>query len=120
MELRNPLTRSQLEDLRPRPFVVEFTDADVPGVLFLGKVPATHVIPMCVVEIFTAFDAAVAITVGDIIAQGRFQGAADNHPGVSDQYETHPHFTYSVDTDAYVFLTGSPTIGHGRVILYIQ
>jgi hypothetical protein len=77
-------------------------------------------IPMCVAEIFTAFDGGVSMTIGDIIAQGRFQGAADNHPSVSDQYETHPHHVYSVDTDVYVFLTGSPTIGFGRVVLYIQ
>jgi hypothetical protein len=120
MELRNALTRAQLDVLRPQPLILDFDFSDVPGSLSLGVVPAGHLVPDCVIEIYTVFDDAVTITVGDIVAQGRFQAVADNKPLYIGVYGTQPHYEYSSDTEVFVFLVGSPTIGRGRVILYIE
>jgi hypothetical protein len=120
MELRNALTRAQLDILRPQPLIVDFSFSDVPGSLSLGIVPLGHLIPSCVIEIYAVFDGAVTITVGDIVAQGRFQAIADNKPLYVGVYETQPHYEYSSDTEVFVFLSGSPTIGRGRAILYIE
>jgi hypothetical protein len=102
-----------------RSLTVEFTAADVPGQLLIGRMPAGFFCPSCVVEIIEAFDGGVQITVGDLVAQGRFQGAADNDPETIHQYETEPHFAYPATTDVYVFFSGSPSVGRGRVILYL-
>jgi hypothetical protein len=71
-----------------------------------------------VLEITQAFDGGTAITIGDTVAQGRFQAAADNTPGVAAVYETQPNYAYVVTTEVFVFLTGTPTVGQGRVIMY--
>jgi hypothetical protein len=102
-----------------RSLTVEFTWADVPGQLLIGKVPAGFFCPSCVVEIIDPFDGGTQITVGDLVAQGRFQGAADNDPETSHLYETEPHFAYPTATNVYVFFSGSPSVGRGRVILYL-
>lgn len=102
-----------------RPLAREFSWADFAGALALGRAPAGLYCPSCVVEIVEPFDGGAGITVGDLAAQGRFQALTDNRPAEVNQYETEPHFAYPATTDVYVFLTGSPTVGRGRVILYL-
>lgn len=120
MELRNPLSKSQLDRLRPKPLVIEFDFSDVPSQIFMGKVLKEYLISVCLVDIQQAFDDGVAITVGDLVAQGRFQAATDNDPTHAEQYHREVNFSYALDTDAYVFISGFSAVGHGRVILYLE
>ena len=102
-----------------RSLSVEFFSTDVPGSVLIGKLPSGMFCQSCVVEIETAFDGGTSITVGDIAAHGRLQAAADNDPTITGDYEVLVNYAYSVGTDLYVFLTGSATVGRGRVIVYM-
>jgi len=121
MELRNPLTRAQLDRLRPRPLVAEFTHTDFPGPVLVGVIPATHVVRDTVVEIQSPFDGGVTITVGDAVAQGRLQTVADNRPQRIDYYNVNNVYEYSVDTEVYVYFpSGTPTQGRARVVIFVD
>jgi len=120
VELRNPLSKAQLDHLRPRPLVVEFDFNIVPSTVHLGKVLAGIIVSTCFVEIQDSFVGTVGVTVGDLSAQGRFQALSDNDPEHANQYGRDNNFSYSVDTDVYVFISGTATSGHARVILYLE
>lgn len=100
--------------------MVEFDFSAVPSQILMGSVPVGILVYSCVVEVDVSFGPSVSITVGDMAAQGRFQAAADNSPGDVNQYERESHFSYSAETDAYVFISGTATTGHARVILYLE
>lgn len=105
-----------------KPIFVDFDYTDFTGgpvALLIGKMLKDVYCNSCVVDIIDAFDGGVTLTVGDMVAQGRLQIVADNFPGIVDQYETRPNYAYSVSTDVYVFLTGTPTVGSGRVVVYL-
>lgn len=96
----------------------DFTDF-APGSILVGKVDKSVYIPSVVVDVLGAFSAGTSITVGDIVAQGRFQAASDNIPGQIGAYATRPNYAYPAATNVYAFLLGAPIAGSGRVILYL-
>jgi hypothetical protein len=99
-----------------------FSFTDFPGgSLSIGTAPAGMVIGETVVKIIQTFNNGPMITVGDAVAQGRFQAVADNFPGYLGYYETDPHYIYSVDTEILIFFPGgTPTQGSGEVIIYLS
>ena len=119
MELRNSITKAQLDRLRPLPFIVEVDNTSVSPV-FLGVVTTTQIVRECLIEVISALPAGVTLTVGDDVAQGRFQAASDNIPTEEEMYSTWPNFQYSSDTSVYVYITGTITGGSARVILYLN
>jgi hypothetical protein len=119
MELRNALSKAQLDRLRPLPLVVEVDNTTV-SPLLLGVVTAGQVVRECVIEVTSALPPGVAFTVGDTLAQGRFQAASDNIPTEEETYPTWPNYQYSSDTSVYVYITGTITTGAARVILYLN
>lgn len=120
MDLLNPLSRAQLDRLRPKPFVVEFTFEDIGAPIPLGKMFSDYLAHTCIVEIKSPFNGGTTITVGDVAAQGRFQAGSDNHPDHIGEYEHEANYSYGVETEIYVFVSGIPTMGHARVILYLH
>ena len=121
MELRNQLSQHRLDRLRPLPLIAEFTAAAWPGPVALGTVPADHLVRKAVVEILEVFDGGAAITVGDAVAQGRFQAVADNTPSRVFRYNHENDYRYDTDTAVAVYLpAGAPTVGRARVILYLD
>jgi hypothetical protein len=121
MELVNPLTKKRLDALRPRPLVKSFSWSDVAGGnLLLGTCPAGYLVDKTIVHIQTEFDGNVQITVGDMVAQARLQAIADNAPSAAGYYEVNNSYEYVAQTDIYVFFPGgSPTVGQGRVLVYL-
>jgi hypothetical protein len=70
MELRNAISKGRLDTLRPLPLSRSFDWTDVSaGSISLGLCPAGHLVDKTVVEITSAFDGAVTLTVGDAIAR---------------------------------------------------
>jgi hypothetical protein len=121
VELRNPLSKWQLDKLRPRPLVVDFTHTDFPGPLLLGTIPAGYIVRETVVWIKSAFDGGAGITVGDMAAQARLQELADNNPDVENHYNVNNVHEYAADTDVYVFFpAGTPTTGEARAVVYLD
>lgn len=120
MELRNPLSKYQLDVLRPFPLVVDFDWSDVAGGdVVVGKLLEGHIVEHAVVRITSPFDGGTQITVGDAVAQGRLQVISDNDPLTAGEYRTSPNYEYLVDTEIKVFFSaGSPTTGAGKVIIY--
>jgi len=122
MDVSNPLSPQQLNALRPRPLVAEFTFVDVSpgGSVLAGTVPAGYRAVDSVVEIDVGFDAGTQITVGDAVAQARLQAIVDNDPSVAGAYETDNNEKYASDTAISVYFpAGNPTVGVGRAIIYI-
>ena len=98
-----------------------FSFTDVPGSVVIGTVPAGMVIGETVVKIIEVFNNSTTITVGDALAQGRFQTISDNFPTYVGNYETDPHYRYDVDTQVSIFFpSGTPTQGTGEVIIYLS
>lgn len=122
MDLANPLTKYRLDRLRPLPLVKDFSWADVAlGSMSLGICPSGHLVDKTVIEIKTAFNGGVQMTVGDVVAQGRLMVIADNKPNVANHYEVNNSFEYVADTEIFIFFPGGiPTIGIGRVIVYLR
>jgi hypothetical protein len=122
MELRNPLSKYQLDVLRPRPLVVDFDWSDVSGGnLLMGICPAGHLIDKTVIDVSVPFDGSLQITVGDSVAQGRLQAASDNVPDEVGRYEARNDYEYALDTEIFLFFpSGIPTIGSGRAIVYFD
>jgi hypothetical protein len=100
--------------------VVEFIFSDIGAPIPLGKMFADYVAHTCIVEIKEAFDGGTTITVGDSVAQGRFHAGSDNHPDHVGEYEHESNFSYGVETETYIFVSGIPTTGRARVILYLH
>lgn len=70
------------------------------------------------VKIDAAFDAG-SITIGDAASNDRLFPAAYNildEPGADIQLS--PQYEYAAETDVLVYMTGTPTIGSARVVLY--
>jgi len=121
MELRNPLSRFQLDALRPRPLVIEISDSDYPGPILLGRVPEGYIVRETIVEIIESFNDGVGITVGDPVAHARLQAIGDNHPTVEDYYNVNNCYQYDAATNLFVYFpTGIPTKGYARVIVYLN
>lgn len=102
-----------------KPLQVEVTWADAGTPVLLGRMHHDVLCSACLVDILEAFDGGAGITVGGMADPARLQVLTDNHPEVVDFYETEPHFAYSATTNVYVFLSGSPTAGRARVIVYL-
>ena len=122
MELRNPLTKGRLDALRPRPLVVDFDFNDISsGSLVAGTILAGYIAREVLLEITTPFDGGVQITIGDSVAQARLMAIADNDPTTADGYIVPNHYEYGSDTEVRVYFPGgSPTIGVGRAIIYVE
>lgn len=96
----------------------EFTFSNAGTPVLIGTAPAGSWIESCNVIISTAFNGQAAITVGETGAQGRLQATADNVPSVPGVYEVMVNYKYTAETDLYLYLSGAPTVGSGRVIVY--
>jgi len=103
------------------PLVLDFTFADHPGPVLIGNVGAGRMIRETVLLIEDAFDGNIEITIGDMLAQGRLQTVYDNYPDHVDRYNVSNCVDYAVDTDVYLFFpVGIPTVGSGRVIVFLD
>jgi len=112
----------KFSDIGQQPLRVDFDHTDVVGgSLSLGTVISGHLVRLTVVEVLSPFDGSTDITVGDNVAQGRFQDERDNNPRKIDVYQAFNHYEYAGDTEIKLFFpAGAPTTGSGRAIVYVD
>jgi len=112
----------KFSDVGQRPLRVDFDHGDIGGgSLSLGTVISGHIVRLTVVEVLSPFDGSTDITVGDNVAQGRFQAVNDNNPRRVHVYQAFNHYEYGGDTEVKLFFpAGAPTTGSGRATVYID
>ncbi len=97
-----------------------FTITDiVAGSKAVGDVSLGKTVVLAGININTAFDGGVTMTLGDASAQGRFLAASDVKSDLlGGRFLTIPCHTYDIDTEVSIYFpTGSPTVGQGSVFL---
>jgi hypothetical protein len=104
-----------------RPLEVDFAFADVAGgSLSLGDCDAGFTVLKAVVNILTAFNNGVTITVGDAVAQGRLMTASDINTAKVGMYDADSHYKYPAKTELFIYFpSGTPNQGSGKVIVYL-
>lgn len=101
--------------------VAEFDHtAWVTGWVSLGISPADRSIGVCVVDVLDPFNGGALCTVGDPVAQGRLQSASQNDLEFENRYHTEPDYIYTADQQLYVYFSGAPNKGRGRVLIYLS
>lgn len=121
MELRNALTKARLDILRPIALEVAFAWDSAPGPVALGVCPAGHLVDRTVVEIEVPFNNGTRLTVGDLVGPARLQVITDNDAREVNRYEVRNDVRYAAETALYLFFAaGSPTVGRGRVLVYLN
>lgn len=86
-----------------------------------GIVPDGKTIHRCEVEVLTAFDSNVKITVGDPIGNASLMMIDEVELTVVARYATEPDLTQTADTTFKIYRSsGSPTVGTGRIKIYYQ
>lgn len=121
MELANPLTKARADLFYDGKLLVDFDFSDVlGGSVVIGTCIEGRVVSEVALLIEDDFDGGVAITIGDDVAQARFQAVADNNPEKVNTYQASVHHEYTSDTEIKVFFpAGAPTKGSGRAIVYL-
>lgn len=69
------------------------------------------------VAVDIAFDAGL-LQVGDDINPDRLMPYYFNDLAQLDQYQVSPQYKYTEPTDVKIYLTGTPTVGSARIVLY--
>lgn len=88
--------------------------------LLLRTARAGETIDEVLVTVDEAFDAGV-LTIGDAGQVDRLLSAGENNLlAAPSQWQVSPEYIYESDTDIFVYLTGTPTIGSARVKLYSE
>lgn len=83
----------------------------------IGTIPDSAAVQNVALTIDTPFDDGY-ISVGDAIDNSRLMGTGDNIPSVADTYIADSNYIYLSNTQVNLYITGSPTIGSGTVIVY--
>lgn len=95
---------------------VEFAfDSTYP--LLIKALEAGETVDELLITVDTPFDAG-NLTVGDGVNPSRLITAAYNDLLEAGQYQVSPQYQYGSATNVYAYLTGSPTVGAGRITLY--
>jgi hypothetical protein len=96
-----------------------FQWSDTPGPVTIGIVPAGSLVEKTVLEVQTAFDNGVDVTVGETSAQARLMAAADSRLTKTRSYMVENDYLCPTAMTVKVYFSGTtPTVGVGRVILY--
>lgn len=98
------------------PAEIVITPATTFPVLLKAMLAGENVDEVLVV-VDTAFDAGI-LTIGDAGDVDRLMPATSNNLLSAGQYQVSPEYIYPADTDVLVYLTGSPTTGSARIVLY--
>lgn len=109
--------------LRGNHLVLDFAWGDAPGLILIGTVPAGVYVERVLVMVLTAFDQTVRCEVGRLLAPAELMVGTDSNASVVDDYHVYPDLVYAADTDAYLTLLvpgAAPTVGTGRVIIYLN
>jgi len=73
-----------------------------------------------VIESGEEFDAGTVV-IGDELAHGRLMTAGMNNLIIANQYHHEPDYKYGTDTNLYIYFeTGTPSMGEGLIIIYLQ
>jgi hypothetical protein len=86
----------------------------------IGTIPASSAVQDVALTITTPFDGYTTISVGDDLDNTRLMDTTDNIPSVSDTYLADSNYIYTNDTQVNLYMTGSPTVGQGTVIVYFH
>lgn len=96
---------------------LDFDDSTPNGSL-IGIIPAGKYASFAVIQVSSAFDADVLATVGDAGDTDRLMENTDSDMDEVYQYMTIPNHLYAAATEINLYLSGTLSIGSGRVIVY--
>ena len=84
----------------------------------LGNVPENRSVDEVRVIVDIGFNAGT-LTVGDSVDTQRLMKSDENYLSFPSTYSASPTYTYTVQTDVLGNFVGNPTIGRGRIIIYL-
>lgn len=96
---------------------VDFDYTNFESTMYIGSIPADRFAAYALILVFSPFDTGAA-TIGDAIAPARLMVAVDNDLTFSETYISDAHYLYDNIVETYVHLTGTPTVGSGRAVIY--
>lgn len=98
------------------PTEIDIKPATIFPVLLKSMLAGENVDEVLVI-VDSAFDAG-SLTIGDAGDNARLMSAGSNSLFNAGQYQVSPEYIYPADTDVLVYLTGAPTTGSARIVLY--
>ena len=99
-------------------FTLNFDYTDFEGSKLIGIIPSNKYAAFVIVIVDSVFDDLASVTVGDPANNERLQRAEDNDILYLNSFMTIPTYKYNSVTELYLYLSGSPTQGSGRVVVY--
>ena len=97
---------------------LDFTDASP---ILIGLVSKDTIIGDVILEITQDFnDIGTVITIGDISDPSRLMGSSDNDPNTIAKYTKSVDYKYSVDTNVYLYLSGTNAQGSATIRVYFE
>jgi len=92
-----------------------------PSYVDIGTVVAGTTIERVSLEIETPFDNSLGLSVGDDVLTTRLMEVEMNYPECDNVYKASSGYLYAADTIVRLYFHGAtpPTVGEGRVIVYI-
>jgi len=86
----------------------------------IGNVPNNLNISEVEIEIITLFDDGILLTIGDSIDNEQLMSSLENEPQVALKFSKDSDYKYSVATDIYLYISGIPTQGSGKIRVYFD
>jgi len=100
--------------------IIEFDFSDT-SPIFLAKSQNNLSIGEIIIEIITPFnDINTTITIGDSINNSRLFASDINDAKTIGKYSCTPDYIYTSETDIYMYITGTNTLGSGIVRIYFN
>lgn len=99
-------------------FTKNFDYTDFEGSSLIGIIPKNKYAAFVIVVVDSVFDTTPLLTIGDSADNDRLQEEDHNNLLYSNSFLTMPNYKYLNDTELYMYLSGNPTMGSGRVIVY--
>jgi hypothetical protein len=103
------------------PVELEFTFSDfASGVLPVGIIPANVDTDNIKIVVNNPFNNGATVTVGDPIQPDRLAPSDNSDLSSQGVYTVESTFSYPSDTTVNLYMSGSPTTGSGKVIIFMQ
>lgn len=90
------------------------------GSKLIGTIPAGSIVQSVVLVVKTAFDGLTKIDIGDDVTNNCLMDKSCNIPTIIETYSYDCNIAYAKDTQAKVFLSGTPEVGSATIIIYFH
>lgn len=100
---------------------LEFSYSDFASVSkLIGNIAANVDIEELKIVVDSPFDGGAAVTVGDAVQPDRLAANSNSELAFTGIYDMEITYSYSVDTDINLYMSGNPTTGSGKVLIFIS